>query len=125
MEEGFGIETDIRDFRRQVVVSHDPTLSEPVLTLRELTMETQKFDTVVALNVKSDGLLNLALREQITGREFFFDMSVPEQIQYERAGLTVATRISELEKSDSLAQGPIWLDCFNSDCILKIPNGTA
>ena len=52
---GFGIETDVRDFKGKLVISHDPPLGEEIYFEDLLTIKSiSKFP--LAINIKSDGL---------------------------------------------------------------------
>lgn len=76
----------------------------------------------IAINVKNDGLQPMT--QIITGQHFFFDMSIPEQVHYQRAKRPVALRQSEFEDlSNAVFLDPaavaIWVDGFDSDWYLK------
>ena len=113
---GFGLETDLRDRLGQIVISHDP--ADSLAPETDLT-DFRGFSAPIALNIKSDGLagkLSSLMPNLVDGSEvFFFDMSVPETIQYRRQGLQVAERLSEYEAFPDKASEWIWLDCFESD----------
>ena len=122
--EGFGIETDLRDARGQLVISHDPPVEETIAADEFFALLT-KLDTnqlPLALNVKSDGLQNLimGLINHYSVKEYFcFDMTAPETVVYRRVGLRFFTRESEYESVPVLysdAAG-IWLDMFTRDWI--------
>jgi hypothetical protein len=126
LNSGFGIEIDIRDYKGQIYVSHDPILDIKNCVSLESILD-KNFDQTIALNVKSDGLLNL-LRQ--TGFEklhrkkhFFFDLSFPEEIKYTKLDQVVATRVSEFEalKIDSShhLQEYLWVDSFSDDWWIK------
>ena len=96
---GFGIELDIRDHDRELVVSHDfPENESPTLERVLEELSDLGFDGYLALNVKSDGLVELITDLEVLAsmRHFFFDMTVPESRRYQSAGLAVARRLSEL-----------------------------
>lgn len=123
---GFGIETDIRDHNGQVVLSHDVPLadSDDLVRYTELLdlLEDGEKHTICALNVKSDGLLNIIQGEprgtRDTSRQlFYFDMSIPETVQYMKHSLRLFARVSEFETvvfPPSQVKG-IWLDAFGSE----------
>lgn len=117
---GFGIETDVRDFNGQLVISHDMATADAM----PLSVVLADYDAAgrpghLALNVKADGLAAALVKEleAFEGMEqnaFVFDMSVPDTIQYLGSGLRVFTRSSEYETIPPFelqAQG-IWMDCF-------------
>lgn len=113
----FGIETDVRDFGRSLVISHDIP-SENSMTLDfflELCQSTPQH--VLALNVKSDGLQSLLIQKKINSAHFFFDMSVPDMLGYKHSNLNFYTRYSDIEKSPSLYDDSrgIWFDNFHNE----------
>lgn len=117
---GYGIETDIRDFRGELVISHDIATSES-LQLNDFFYEYSMFQkNTVALNIKADGLVSLLSRKLIEfdiSNYFVFDMSVPDTMSYINEGLNVFIRQSEIETDMSLygkVKG-IWLDSFFGD----------
>jgi glycerophosphoryl diester phosphodiesterase len=120
-DRGFGTETDLRDMRRTIVVSHDPPDLDalPLEALLALYRDRGR-DLPLALNVKADGLqvLLLPLLEKYEARNWFiFDMSVPDMLAWLRTTARVFTRQSEIEPSPALyeqAHG-VWLDAFFGD----------
>lgn len=120
-EEGFGIETDIRDFGGRIVISHNPPIGdEPGIEDVFSAYDKYRNDKIlnIALNIKADGLYllieNILKSRQSDNNYYFFDMSVPEQYVYLRRGYSFYTRSSEYEKEllfiDEAAG--IWLDQF-------------
>lgn len=123
LDGGFGVETDIRDCKGQLVISHEPVV-EPCLALSEiLEYHTMlRSGAPLALNVKSDGLsfiLRDCLSEYCIANYFVFDMSVPDTLSYIKAGLNFYTRQSEYEGHPSFydSAAGIWLDEFHSHWI--------
>ena len=124
---GFGIETDLRDDNRMVVISHDPPPSAPdaVMTLDAFLALCAGHGPglTLALNIKADGL-QTAVREALDrhgalGNAFVFDMSVPDTLGYLAVGVPVYVRHSDVEPEPVLydrAAG-VWLDQFHSDWI--------
>jgi len=116
-ELGFGTETDVRDYNGKLVISHDiPTGNE--LSVLDFFQLIDDKTLQLALNIKSDGLLEPLLSEiKKAGVEnaFVFDMSIPDQRSYlTQKVVKVFTRLSEEEKIPSFykeCQG-IWLDSF-------------
>ena len=119
LEYGFGIETDVRDFNGDLVISHDIPASKTCMKLDEFfalykTLEASSF---LALNIKADGLqekVKAALQKEDIKNYALFDMSVPDLLRSLEADLHSLIRISEVEADDNLlsrASG-IWLDCF-------------
>lgn len=118
---GFGVETDVRDSGRKLVIAHDPGLSSRLDA--EKVFELFAADTgerTLAVNVKADGLQgliqNLARRFRVR-HYFIFDASVPELVVYRDRKIPFFTRQSEFEPRPVLwkeAAG-VWLDAFESD----------
>ncbi|MDA0991940.1 MAG: hypothetical protein O3A51_14465, partial [Verrucomicrobia bacterium] len=77
LQEGFGIETDVRDYRGELVIAHDiATAGAPAfadfLSLKSLESQT------LALNIKADGLgpsLKQQLQKHHVANAYCFDMS--------------------------------------------------
>lgn len=123
-ENGFGIETDIRDDHGKLVISHNIP-QEPCLELDEVLSAYSAKDKglVLALNIKADGLQELlkqALAKYELQHYFVFDMSIPEQIVYEKQNFIFYTRHSDVEPhcvQYESAQG-VWLDSFYDDAWL-------
>ena len=123
---GFGIETDIRDHDGRVVLSHDVPRNDDyeLVSYSELLEMLEGADerSHCALNVKSDGLLNIIQGEprgtRDTSRQlFYFDMSIPETVQYMKHSVGLFARVSEFETivfPPSQVKG-IWLDAFGSE----------
>ncbi len=120
---GFGIETDIRDYGGQLVISHDmPTKN--CMFANELFKIYNKTNVrqTLALNIKADGLhhkLKDLLDKYELDNYFIFDMSVPDGLGYLKLGFKVFTRQSEYEKSPSFYEKSdgIWLDEFHNHWI--------
>jgi glycerophosphoryl diester phosphodiesterase len=116
---GYGIETDLRDDRGTLVVSHDPPAGHGhEMPAAELFQLYRGFsDLPLAINIKSDGLaqpLAALLRSHAVENYFVFDMAVPDARQQLAASLRVFTRHSEWEQHPAfyeLAAG-VWLDAF-------------
>ena len=115
----WGIETDIRDFEKELVISHDVARDNnySVASLFEQYNNYQKKGTL-ALNIKADGLsvLLLDLLKKYKIEDYFvFDMSIPETLRYFDLNMNVFLRCSEFEVPDNelytKAKG-IWLDTF-------------
>ncbi len=118
-ENGYGIETDVRDCEGNLVIAHDmPAGGEIVFEdVAQLCAETQ---VPLAINIKADGLamtLEVLLKRHPELSAFCFDMSGPELFQYQKHGLPTFTRASEFETAPVLyehAEG-VWLDAFVSE----------
>jgi len=116
---GFGTETDIRDYRDELVISHN-------IANRDCISAGSFFELYcgfgrglpLALNIKADGLqhrLKALLEKYGVENYFVFDMSVPDGLGYLQQGFKVFTRQSEYECQPSFyeqADG-VWLDEFH------------
>lgn len=119
----FGTETDVRDYRGELVISHDIANENCITVDRFLQVySSYKNPLTLAFNIKADGLhqklMGLLQKYKITNY-FVFDMSVPNGLLYLKQNLRVFTRQSEFEMQPSFyesAQG-VWLDEFNSHWI--------
>jgi glycerophosphoryl diester phosphodiesterase len=120
---GYGVETDLRDFNRELVIAHD--LAEPGAQTVDgffACYAKSKSTAPLALNIKADGLrrpLKTGLQKHSINNYFCFDMSVPETLNYMREGLRFFTRESEIETAPVLydAAAGVWLDMFKSDWV--------
>jgi len=122
---GYGIETDVRDFNEELVISHDIPVSveysfEAFLLLYVELSYGVEHPPCLAINIKSDGLqnkLNSLLEKHSIKNYFLFDMSVPDALGYVAKNLTTFSRVSELEDNHALNEitSGIWLDQFYDD----------
>lgn len=130
LNNGWGVETDIRDYGGKLVISHDMPMTDNI-TLDMLLQEYQRLNvtSTLALNIKSDGL-HLPLQRLLAQYEiehyFCFDMSVPDTLPYLCAEMKVAARLSEYETEGFLtaSASAVWIDSFLSttlpiDTLLK------
>lgn len=117
---GFGTETDVRDYKGSLVISHD-IADEASMSIDEFFSIYTQFDNYnimpLALNIKSDGLqekLSLKLKEYGVSNYFVFDMSVPDTLGYLKYGLKTYVRYSEYEPLNNLyfKSNGVWLDGF-------------
>lgn len=122
LRSGFGFETDVRDRRGQVVISHDSADDEaPLLAdIFEVYRRERADDLTLALNIKADGLQDalVGLLERFSIRNYFvFDMSIPDHLRSLAAGLRTFTRQSEFEPEPLLYEqsAGVWLDCFQHE----------
>lgn len=115
---GFGIETDVRDYNGELVISHN-IANETCFTLEDVFKIYQelKTDVDLAINIKADGLQellkNLIVKYNIKNY-YLFDMSIPEMVVNEREGLKFLTRNSDIESLPVLYEkaNGVWLDAF-------------
>lgn len=123
--EGFGIETDLRDFDRKVVISHDPPCGISSLLSLDWLLDhilLHGYSGRVALNIKSDGLAKIVsqlIQAKLDDVErcFAFDMSVPDSLSYIKEDISVYTRLSNFEVTPAcleMAKG-VWVDDFSGD----------
>lgn len=125
IDEGFGIETDLRDLDRKVVISHDPPCASSNLLSLDWLLDqilSYGYSGRVALNIKSDGLAKI-VSQQIQAklddgeRCFVFDMSVPDSLSYVKENIGFYTRLSNFEGTPAcleIAKG-VWIDDFSGD----------
>tara|TARA_Y100001978_G_scaffold118668_1_gene105791 strand:- start:2480 stop:3127 length:648 start_codon:yes stop_codon:yes gene_type:complete len=127
LENGFGIETDIRyDKDIGLVISHDILNSSfNYLPFEELLIEykKQKINSKLAINIKSDGLhkvLKEILENYSINQYFIFDMSIPDLISGVKYKLNQYARYSDYEDPYPYSEftNGVWIDKFNS----TIPN---
>ena len=119
LSNGFGFESDVRDFCGKLVISHNPADSG-CCELEFIMEELEKYnnDYCFAINIKSDGLKDLLITQlqmHKISNYFTFDMSVPQMIEYIQRGITVFTRQSEYERIPVFYEesAGVWVDSFN------------
>ena len=118
-ELNFGIETDLRDFNSEIVISHDiPSSNNYSLEVLLKTYSKYQFKNLqLALNIKADGL-HFAIKKLIEkyslSNFFVFDMSVPDTINYINLSIPFFTRQSEYEQMPAFYEkaSGVWLDAF-------------
>jgi len=132
LEHGFGVETDLRDYKGEIVISHDMATGESIPFKEYLRIAQSKGllgqGLLWALNIKADGLerpLAGILQEfNLLQESFVFDMSIPTAVQFVKncPEIRLCSRISDvepeiapffLEKSQY-----IWVDSFYGE---KVP----
>ncbi len=120
LENGFGIETDLRDFNENIVISHDIPTAD-CITFKEFMAIVREYPSqTLSLNIKSDGLQSLAKQTLGNYSEyFFFDMSVPDTLEYSKSKLLFYTRYSDIETHPALINDAtgLWLDNFSSNIL--------
>ena len=117
----FGIEMDLRDHNGNIIISHDLVNTKKVYYfykfLNDFSKKINKNHTVLALNIKSDGIseiLKKTLKKYSIKNYFVFDMSVPELIKYKKKRIKFFERFSNYEKNlvfNNSSDG-IWVDNF-------------
>lgn len=121
LENGFGIETDFRDYHGQLVISHDiPTPSS--VAAQQFVDLFKKYPVLapMALNIKADGLHDLikkVVNDSGMKNYFVFDMAIPDMFGYLSLNIEMFTRLSEYEINPVLMNqcSGIWLDAFGSN----------
>jgi hypothetical protein len=124
LEKGFGVETDVRDFKGRLVISHDPPHSTndfDLCNLFELVGEINS-NARIALNIKSDGLQKklkeIVVEKHLKMENFFvFDMSIPDTLGYRKMKMPFYSRLSEYETELNLLKTAVgaWVDNFSGD----------
>ena len=121
LKRGYGIETDVRDLGGKLVISHDPPLSNDLVTFDDFisaVLETKSIGRI-ALNIKADGLnekIHRRLEEKLDdiSKFFAFDMSLPDTLLYKKNSFPFYIRVSEYETCLYLVPDAIgvWVDNF-------------
>ena len=122
-ENDFGVETDVRDSKEKIFISHDMAKGNE-MTIEDFLKLYNSYSSSLplALNVKADGLFKTMahlLEKNKIDNYFFFDMSLPDALGYVKEGLKIFSRQSEYEKDPYLYQeaNGVWLDEFNQHWI--------
>ena len=128
LNNGFGLETDVRyDRNKGLVISHDVLQEKKrILRFEDLLLEYKKVESnaYLAINIKSDGLQKY-LREILFNYKiknyFLFDMSIPDLISGTKYKLNQYARYSNLEDPYKFADftNGVWIDNFSSEMISK------
>ena len=119
IEKGYGFETDFRDCKRVVLISHNPPVGNEVTAEQVFEMyHNSNSNATLALNIKADGLQDMMktlLEKYNIKNYFFFDMSVCDTIPYIEKGMTIASRISEYEQKNPFWEDSqfVWMDFFH------------
>ena len=114
---GFGTETDLRDIKGKIVISHNMPKGDEI-TFEDLLKIMNGRNLPLALNIKADGQANEV--EQILHKygqtEYFtFDMSIPDLVyQVENTKLKIFTGCSDVNPGTPLLEKVtgVWLDSF-------------
>lgn len=115
----FGTETDLRDQNGEIVISHDIPESNSLL-FKEFLEALNDKPLTLALNIKADSLaikLKKILQDYPNLNYFVFDMSTPDMKSYLDLGISVFTRVSDVEQIPIWLEysDGIWLDAFSYD----------
>ncbi|MBO1273015.1 hypothetical protein J3L11_15310, partial [Shewanella sp. 4t3-1-2LB] len=87
IECGFGIETDLRDFNEEIVISHNMANSSAILFDKFMELTQVNPHLTLALNIKADGLQESLISKTIANLHFYFDMSIPDMLGYKNKNL--------------------------------------
>lgn len=113
IEEGYGVETDLRDSFEKLIISHDSPYGNEIVYF-DKTWSKHRF----AYNLKSDGLekyFRPLIENMIDTNSFVFDGSIPEMVKFRKLGIPHALRLSEYEKNLPWPVKTVWIDGFNGD----------
>lgn len=115
----FGTETDLRDQNGEIVISHDISKGKSLLFSDFLKILDGR-PLTLALNIKADGLaqkLKQIMQENPNINGFVFDMSIPDMKSYLDLGMSVFTRVSDVEQTPIWLERSdgVWLDAFYRD----------
>lgn len=118
-DNGFGIETDLRDICGKIVISHNMPKGDE-MSFEELLQILDGRNLPLALNIKADGQAEEIkhLLEKYNHQNYFsFDMSIPEMVVQHKVGLKVFTGMSDIIPDPIMFEeaNGVWLDSFNSD----------
>lgn len=118
IERGYGFESDVRDYKGHVVISHNMANSD-CQDVEEVFQWLQEFNDkfCFAINIKADGLkdiLKLYCGVYRISNYFLFDMSVPQMVEFREVGLRYFTRQSEVEPTPCMYEDAagVWIDGF-------------
>ncbi len=119
LPESFGVEIDLRDQRRNLILNHDPFITEGEDFRKYLKHYQHSF---LILNIKSERIEFEVLRHIKRHRikdYFFLDCSFPMILALIRKGeRNIAVRFSEMEGLDTVLSLKkkarwVWVDCFS------------
>lgn len=118
-ELGFGTETDVRDCKGKLVISHDLPQGDEI-SLEELLQLAKPSQPLLAINIKSDGLapaVNAMMQQYDYKNWFVFDMSIPDTRSQLKAGNPTFVRMSEVESKPAYLHqaAGVWFDAFEND----------
>lgn len=116
---GYGTETDLRDIKGKIIISHDMPKGDE-LSFEELLQLMDGRNLPLALNIKADGQIEaiLELLAKYNHTNYFtFDMSIPDLVVQCEAGANAFSGMSDVQPIPIMLQNVcgIWLDSFNSD----------
>jgi hypothetical protein len=118
---GFGVETDLRDFDGELVISHDIPTAGAIKAFDLIKIHhLYPVYAPVALNIKADGLHGLIgafISQAKFKNAFVFDMAVPDMRAYIKNYTPTFTRLSEFEKEPAFLNAcmGVWIDAFETE----------
>ena len=126
LENGFGVEIDLRYHEKNILISHDPLGRQRRSDIKAVSLETvfeiasaTESKGYLALNAKEDNLQEevrrLAIKYNID-RYFLFDMSVPDLIGGAKHDVNQFGRLSSYEDPCKIAEFccGLWIDGFDN-----------
>lgn len=122
---GYGFETDLRDYRNELVISHNPPTGNEITVKSIFEMYSQKqSDVPIALNIKADGLQEMLAKLLVKykiNNYFVFDMSVCDTLLYITQRFKIASRRSEYENDMPFYMNSttVWVDFFMNDSLVR------
>ena len=129
---GFGIETDLRDIKGEIVISHNMPNGDEITFEKFLKLLNGR-NLTLALNIKADGQaeeIKRLLNKYNHSNYFMFDMSIPEMIyDLKLENLNIFTGMSDVilhpimyEQADGVWLDSFYDDWFDENTILKLLN---
>lgn len=124
IENGYGLEIDVRDYCGELIISHDVPKSNEVFFFDKFLNILKKYsnNARIALNIKSDGLQSLLTStlptlKELNSQFYVFDMSFPETFRFYNANISLYTRVSEYENNTQILKmgHGVWVDNFGGD----------
>lgn len=117
-DNGFGIETDLRDICGKIVISHNCPIGNEV-SFEDILEDLGYRKLMLALNIKADGqsdeIIRLLNKFQVSDY-FTFDMSIPEMVVQSNQNIAYFTGVSDICREGVLYTNSsgVWLDSFDS-----------
>lgn len=121
IDQGFGIETDVRDHDNELIISHDAPVSKGQYlsfdTFLEMYTSGKTHTPLLAINIKSDGIqdqLKTAIEKYNLQSYFTFDMSFPSLYFGYQGKLKFFSSVNEYLQEPLLYNkcSGIWLDAY-------------
>lgn len=117
-----GIEIDLKNLNGDIVLSHDPLkMNQKAIKLETLFKKCPK--TFFALNIKEDGLaptLKKLLKKYKIKNYMCFDLSRPEELNYQALKLAVFKRFGDKDPKPANLESGLVVDIFDQACLPDI-----